>query len=294
MKSLKYTLAAAACVVSLSVAAQSFTVELKNGQKVAYKASEVEAITFDSEDMPETVQAPRIGDYYYSDGTWSTSLNSEKTPIGIVFRTSVATELKDREGYYMIKDGSATLPEFHGYVVALKNADAFDDENGVWWSAFDASLIGGCSVDISDFLGYTNTQSVKSVAAQKGALKDVFPGVYYATERYEAAFPAPAQSSGWFMPSAGQFQYIYDKVYFDEDNSGRACVALAFEALGEDEATPLYDRGAEYWTSTEKIDSYGHATWAYYFNFDSSSISPGFVADYRKNASMHIRPILVF
>ena len=27
----------------------------------------------------------KIGDYYYSDGTWSTTLDSSKTPIGVVF-----------------------------------------------------------------------------------------------------------------------------------------------------------------------------------------------------------------
>lgn len=293
MKAIKYTLAALMVMATMTAGAQTFTVELKNGQKVAYNTADVEAITFDDVDTP--MLAPRIGDYYYSDGTWSTTRDASRTPIGIVFRTTIASELKDREGYYRTKDGSASLGEFHGYVVALKDATELDEEDGSsWWSAFDASLIGGCSVDITDFLGYTNTQSIKLAAQQHGTLKDVFPGAYYATERYEAAYPAPAQSSGWFMPSAGQFQYIYDKVYFDEDNSGRACLALTFATFDPTDATPLYRPGAEYWTSTEKIDSYGHATWAYYFNFDSRSISPGFVADYRKNAYMRIRPILVF
>lgn len=295
----KIFLLAVVCAMTLSAAAQSFSVYKKSGEVVNYSNEEVDSIVFKEESLP-VVENPHIGDIYYSDGTWSTTLKEGATPIGVVFYVGEATSYNDHATYYTQKDGTTPLGELHGYVVALK--DATDDGNyneSVWWSAFDSSFEGtGASTNTDDFLGYTNTQSIVETALRdKGELTDGYdnyPAAYYATTVQESKYPAPAQSSGWFMPSAGQFDYIYNRVYFDEDNSGRSCVENTLKALGEGVATPMYCSDSEYWTSTEKVDSYGSATWAYYYNFDSSAIDPGFIADYRKNAGMHVRSILVF
>ena len=289
----------AALAIATGATAQSFTVHTKAGKDIKYHCSEVDSITFDNEAEPEVV-APRIGDIYYSDGTWSTKLKEDATPIGIVFRVGIADDMNDREEFYTKKDGVTPFDEFHGYVVALRDATAKDDTNeGVWWSAFDSNFTGtGASTNTADFLGYTNSRSiVTNAAAKKGGLTgedDNYPAAYYAIVAYEAACPAPAQSSGWFLPSAYQFKYIYDRAYFDEDNSGRACLENSFAALGESLATPLYNDDAEYWTSTEKVDSYGLSTWAYYFNFDKRAFKAGFIADYRKNSGMRVRSMLAF
>ena len=259
----------------------------------------MDSITFDNEAEPEVV-APRIGDIYYSDGTWSTKLKEDATPIGIVFRVGIADDMNDREEFYTKKDGVTPFDEFHGYVVALRDATAKDDTNeGVWWSAFDSNFTGtGASTNTADFLGYTNTQSIVETAIRdKGELNgstNNYPATYYATTVYEQACPAPESSSGWFLPAAGQMEYLFDRVYFDEDGSERACVSATFDLLTEDRATPLYAPDSEYWTSTEKVDSYGTSTWAYYFSFDSSQFKPGFVADYRKNNGMRVRSMLAF
>lgn len=290
---------AAACMMTLSAAAQSFSVYKKGGEVVEYTNEDVDSIVF-HEKKEVTVEKPRIGDIYYADGTWSTTLKEGATPIGVVYRVGEATDYKDRTAYYTQKDGKTPLGEIHGYVVALKDAtETADGNDGVWWSAFDTSFQGtGASVNTDDFMGYTNTQAIVETAIRdKGELSSStnnYPAAYYATVAYEEACPAPAQSSGWFLPSAGQFEYIFDRVYFDEDESGRSCVENTLKLLGEDVAKPLYCSGSEYWTSTEKIDSYGTSTWAYYYSFDSSMIKPGFIANYRKNAEMRVRSMLVF
>lgn len=289
----------AALAIATGATAQSFTVHTKDGKTVKYHCSDVDSISFDNEKEPEVV-APRIGDIYYSDGTWSTKLKEGATPIGIVFRVGIASEMSDREGFYTKKDGVTPFDEFHGYVVALRDATAKDDTNeGVWWSAFDSKFTGtGASTNIADFLGYTNTQSIVETAIRdKGELNgstNNYPATYYATTVYEQTCPAPESSSGWFLPAAGQMEYLFDRVYFDEDGSGRSCVSATFELLTENLATPLYGPDSEYWTSTEKVDSYGTSTWAYYFSFDSSQFKPGFVADFRKNSEMRVRSMLAF
>ena len=69
-------------------------------------------------------QAPKIGDYYYSDGSWSSYLvnKPDAEPIGVIFYIGIASEFGDKEAYYKVKDGSAAMPEFHGYVVSLRDA----------------------------------------------------------------------------------------------------------------------------------------------------------------------------
>lgn len=286
----KLAIAAALVGGSLTASAQQFSVALKSGEKVTFNNADVDSIFFHEtivEPEPEVV-APKIGDFYYSDGTWSTALNSAKTPIGIVFRCGEATDAKDHKAYYNYKDGTTPMEEFHGYVIALNDAS----EDGVWWSTWNDDGGAGCSVKTDDFLGYTNTLSIK---AKAGTLTDKnYAAAYYATTVQENAAPAPEKSSGWFLPSVGQMQYLWDRVYFDEDESGRACVEKSLKELGEDVATPMYVRGSEYWTSTEKVDSYGISNFAYYFCFDSSMFQPGFLSDYRKNTNFRVRAVLVF
>jgi len=241
---------------------------------------------------------PRVGDFYYSDGTWSTELDASKTPIGIVFYTGVASDFKDSAALYMQKDGTTSMSGVRGYVVALQDAALVDGENlDVWWSFFDGSYGGTCSSQLDDFLGYSNTRSIVTAATDLfgglSASNDNFPAVYYATVAYEEACPAPETSSGWFLPSAYQFKYIYDKVYFNENGTMSVWLEKSFEALG-DKAAPLYARGASFWTSTEKYDSSGCSYWAYYFCFDSSMFKPGFIGDQRKNSGNRIRSMLVF
>lgn len=299
MKAIKTISILAACAICINASAQSFTIHTKSGEAITYTNADVDSIVFNDDATPEQA-APKIGDIYYSDGTWSTALKSDATPIGIVFCVGIASDYNDRAAYYTYKDGTTKFDEFHGYVVALKDATYVDGEHlAVWWSAFDSDFTGtGASTSTSDFLGYTNTKSIVATAIKdKGELSSStgnYPAAYYATTAYEASCPAPEKSSGWFLPSAYQLKYIYDRVYFDEDGSGRSCLENTFTALGEDIAMPMYVSDSSYWTSTEKIDSYGTSTWAYYFCFDSSMFTPGFIADYRKNAEMRVRSILAF
>ena len=250
------------------------------------------------------VVAPAIGDYYYSDGTWSTELDPAKEPIAIVFYTGVATEFFDNLAYYKVKDGSAKMTEIHGYAIALNDADPeFENqygviEDGAWWSFWDGNASPtGVSIEVDDFLGYTNTLAIQSncIAIKKefSASEDSYPAAYYATRGYEEVCPAPAQSSGWFLPSAYQLKYIWDQVYFNNSGNLKGWLENSFIALG-DKATPLYRADAEYWSSTEVIDSSAHTYRAYYVSFDERQFQAGFVAWYNKNYSMDVRSVLVF
>ncbi|MCM1111583.1 MAG: hypothetical protein NC336_10285 [Clostridium sp.] len=294
----KYLLAGAAAVAATaSLSAQSFTVNLKSGESVTYNNADVASIDFSEESAEPVVVAPKIGDFYYSDGTWSTNLDESKTPIAIVFSVGEAADYRDRAAFYTLKDGQTPMEQIHGYAVAITDATAgVDDWDLPYFSPWNGSDPGsGCSTDVADFLGYTNTASIIARNTREGGdLKTAFPATWYATEHFEEVCPAPASSSGWYLPAVGMFKYIYDRVYFSVDDSDRACVERSFDLLGEETATPLLNPDASYWSSTEKVDSYGYSSWGYYFNFDSRSIKPGFVGDYRKNVGFRVRSILTF
>lgn len=285
---------------NITIPAGTFSIRTEAGAK-AYMSKEI-SLVYEIEGAAQL--PPKVGDFYYSDGSWSTSLvdKGDVKPVGVIFYLGEATEFGDHASKYTVKDGSAAMDEFHGYVVALRDATLVDGYNeDVWWSFFNGGDKGcGCSAETDDFLGYTNTKAIKARADRDygGLSKENsnFPATWYATEYFESQVPAPAQSSGWFLPSAGQMKYIYDKVYFDPNNGdpNAACVEKSLKQLENAGGAEMYVRDSEYWTSTEKYDSYGGSYRAYYMCFDSSMFKPGFISDYNKNSGMKVRSILAF
>lgn len=246
---------------------------------------------------------PKVGDFYYSDGSWSTTLVKREgvKPIGVIFYLGEAKEGRDNASFYTLKDGKTPMTDFHGYVVAFRDATETPEGNvNVAWHKFDGNDVGtGCSTNTSDHLGYTNTQSAIAYAEKNyGGLSDSnesLPAVYYATTYFESQVPAPAKSSGWFLPSAGQLKYIFDRVYF-EPNTGMDAAYLekSFKALADFGGKEMYVRDSKYWTSTEYIDAYGKSFRAHYADFDSSNIKNGGTPWFNKNGEFHVRSILAF
>lgn len=238
---------------------------------------------------------PAVGDYYYSDGSWSTEIQEGKTPIGVVFYIGCATEMGDNKAYYKVKDGKTAMSEFHGYVVALKDATP---AGGVQWSFYNSWADPcGISTETDDFLGYTNTLAIRSHADQIGVgfskENTSYPAAWYATEGFESVCPAPEQSSGWFLPSAGQLMYIWNNAYFNPTNNLKGWVENSLRNLG-DLAAEMYDVESEYWASNEQVDSFGTSVRAYYVSFDSSQFQPGFVSWLNKDWELRVRSVLVF
>lgn len=267
---------------------KSFTVAVKQAAKPAENPT------------PQPSADPRIGDIYYSDGTWSTEFDESKTPVGVIF--CLGAGHADSASFYTTKGGQK-MDQIRGYVVALKDATkGVNDDEGVVWSFYDGWYNGaGCSSELDDFLGYTNTQSIKQAALRDdcpagefNGTEESFPAAWYASDGYEILSPAPATSSGWYLPSIYQLQYIWDKVYFNDGNMLASVedtlVMLAEKGL----ADVMYAVDSEYWSSTERYDSYGDSCQAYYFCFDEAMFQPGFGSDLNKYWKVRVRSILTF
>lgn len=287
-------------IYSITIPEGAFGLRQEEGGKV-YSSKAIKLV-YEIEGAPQL--PPKVGDFYYSDGSWSTSLVTREgvEPVGVIFYIGEASEYGDNASYYKTKDGSANLPEFHGYVVALRDATYFDGvHHSVPFSFYNSWDDGcGCSVSDTDFLGYNNTASIKARADRDfGGLspdESNFPAAYYAAEYFDTQVAAPAQSSGWFLPSAGQLKYIYDHVYFPANGAAddAACVQNSLARLESVGGMPMYTRDSEYWSSTEIYDPYGCSYRANYVCFDESMFTPGFVTWSNKNGEFRIRAVLAF
>lgn len=137
-----------------------------------------------------------IGDFLCSDGTVVASSNiasSGKTPIAIVFST-VTTPTDQGHGWT------------RGYAMALKNVRNGTSIGTYKWANSDGDVAGipntlssTWQTRISDMDGYTNTTFLNSTD---------YPAGYAAKTTYASQVTAPSNTSGWFLPSSGQWYYI--------------------------------------------------------------------------------------
>lgn len=228
---------------------------------------------------------PRVGDYYYSDGTFSTILNESKEAIAIVFY--VGQHPSDKSDYSATGIGSASC---NAYAVALTNSGKLAEWGPVGFG--DETVVAGTSpldengnpvvwdtVDKdTDWSGYLNTQKIKTKAetTYSGLNPDGlegFPATYYAVNYMEA----PAASSGWFLPSVSQVLAMYEVSY-----SSEAFKVSSFKPM---------DSYGTFWSSSE--DGYNDATtYAFYV-----SVLQGLAkseSDFKDYANQYVRPVIAF
>lgn len=162
-----------------------------------------------------TADELKIGDYFYSDGTWSDgglrkiyadgSMHIDyykpvplrgKTVVGIVFQTD-----KSRIGKKE-KEKLGGENKAHGLVMAVKNANAAEK---VIWSNESRylDLLNDCvskSDNYSDISGYGNCESIRSLEGNF----DKYPALQ-AVDGYNTTCPVPTTTTGWYLPSSGQW-----------------------------------------------------------------------------------------
>ena len=126
-----------------------------------------------------------VGDYLFSDGTWGSLVGNDlgsATPIAVIFSKTTSTT-------------DSTNGWTHGYAMALKDAST----SAAWGSA--ATRLTGFYINtaaemIADKDGYTHTQYVNS---------SIYPAPYAAATTYQSTVSAPSSTSGWYLPSIGQW-----------------------------------------------------------------------------------------
>lgn len=137
-----------------------------------------------------SVTAPALGDLYYSDGTWSSTLDGSKTPVGVIV--------------YLDKNGDAYHFTEMGLVMCLKNAGGYslaDDNESIEYPGNSVSPNIALNDRNDDFFpsGYAVTKAV----AEKSGAETAFPAIYAAW--HYTALTAPVSTTGWFLPDIQQW-----------------------------------------------------------------------------------------
>ena len=242
--------------------------------------------------------APALGDLFYSDGTFSSTLVEGKTPIGVV--AYLGSDSFSENGV-TLRDGVTTLNSY-GLVLCLKNA-----ADNVQWSTVSGNCDLGDEAAIStandndlmrstDVSGYTNTNTL----VQKNASN--YPA---ATAAWNYAdLEAPTNTTGWFLPSIQQWVRILMGLGEMSESSARWNVQFdtnpidklntAMEKAGEGNCTLISGNNVAYWSSSED------SRYEYRYSTCLDSRNGGYYfAAYLKNAAYtsypaRVRPILAF
>lgn len=201
-------------------------------------------------------RAIAIGDYYYSDGNicpGDASNPPSENCIGIVFSTDVT-----RIGRAATEALKAKGVTPHGLVMALTNAS-----NRCKWGEYekDENADGADGAPFKDNTvnlkkqyhnvdGYAETHWIINTYKNDGSkLKDTYSAFYYASlygkaEGGSAKYAVPTHTTGWFIPSMGQWWDILS-------NLGK--VDLDSYKNSEKSSTEIYDYAT---TAADNMNSY--------------------------------------
>lgn len=137
---------------------------------------------------------------------------------------------------YKLKGSQTPMSDIHGYVLGLSDGIAYQwGSSGTQVHTDQNKYIG--------FYGYKNTQKIKEAVTAEKTLADAFPATYYATQVTEDSYPAPSNSSGWFLPSCGQCWYWFQN---------KDVLLSSMRKVSGDES---YSWKTAYWSSSENLDN---------------------------------------
>lgn len=181
---------------------------------------------------------PKVGDYFYTDGTWSTELESNKTVAGVVFAvkgdgTESAID-RDVTGNYPDVEGATDVL---AWVLAAK--DASTAANVKFYSGSDFSLPEGIGTGDDDIKGYKNTALWLALSGTD------YSAVSVAKSYVTLSTGEDVLTSGWYLPSLGQMRAL--STVYAETNAGvttSLAVKKSLESLVE------VTMAGNYWTST--------------------------------------------
>lgn len=156
---------------------------------------------------------PQPGDYYYADGSYSTDLIEEKDIVAMVFwagdpTSSDETLKKEKPGCthgLAVSLNEEMLPWMTNYAEYDNCVDNWRRDHAKDYMKFSQNSAGNKAVNT--VMGYNNTEILKAFNEDDDNYwwkVDLVNGLPEQQERY----PAPEQSSGWYIPSAKELSLM--------------------------------------------------------------------------------------
>lgn len=242
-----------------------------------------------------------VGHFYYSDGSWSASLDQSRTVIGIVFYVGDITQSDPAL--------AREHPECtHGLVVSIDESDtgiawqannkAYNNTIGSWIeSNLDDYISITTGYELEDnlnvALGYNNTKAIEAFNEDPTNSEWPVDIVRYITE-YREKVPAPKGTSDWYLGSAKEMNMLaageYNGNIWDIRDAGISVdnLKLVNKSIQQVSGGKEIDRMmTTYWTSTETSAQY--AIVLYGMNGQMPETDKSY-----NNSMFNVRPILAF
>lgn len=206
-----------------------------------------------------------VGDFFYSDGTWSSELDNTKTVVGVVFYAG--NPAKDDK--VLAKEHPQCV---NGLAVALTESysrfhpefSTFSKESGYatvseWGEAnmpdYETLETGLSRGDVGNFmLGYSNTAVLSAFNAAPENARWKLESMD-SLDVFRVSNPLPENTSGWYMPSLKELHILRDgendyNIFYVQPTMSRK--NLVNGILSEIQGTTLLGQGTdpEYWSST--------------------------------------------
>lgn len=159
---------------------------------------------------------PAIGDFLYEDGSWSSTLESDKKVVGIVFWAGNALEEDPilAEEHPDCKNGLAVAvteaaPSFWQGRFSVYNKTIYDWAKTAMpdYSPVLVEFRASGTDYLNMKLGYSNTKVLEAFN-EDGANWDWQVEVIGSMNDYKAANPAPESTSGWYIPSPKELSLL--------------------------------------------------------------------------------------
>lgn len=192
-----------------------------NGEANLSKAEDINVdVTIDGE--KEDPNAPKVGDYFYTDGTWSTALNSEKSVAGVVFALA-------SKGGAASSDNASNYPDknmttIKGWVVATKDVT----DKGIAFLKKDNTLsslpekVGTTEDDLNGFSNTNIWNALNTVDQEPLYIAIANTLAYNESTPIESATP----NSGWYLPSIGQMKALLSVYAANNSNTQGESLAV--------------------------------------------------------------------
>lgn len=204
-----------------------------------------------------------VGDFYYSDGTWSSELDPSKTAIGVVFwvgdPTATDPTLAEEHpecthGYVVaLQEGSEGAPFMENYDLYVDATQSGDFANWLTVNApeFESILMGQENRDrLSIAQGYNNTKALEFFNENNPNYLTI---AKYAVS-YRETWPAPEGTSDWYIPSPKEGSLLtvgeYDGDLMDVALIGKVNYRdMINSKIAEISGAKQLNTGASYWVS---------------------------------------------